>query len=62
VLLGFLIGLMLGAMGFDVPMIQVVAVLASVPVGAFCYYAYVHWVLTRQLGRYRIRLVAVSQS
>lgn len=64
VVAGFFLGLFLGyalnAMGLDVAEIQVVAGVASMPVGALFYYGYVHWLLTRSLGRYQLVLVATK--
>ena len=56
-LLGFVIGFMFALAGLPVELIQIVCGLAGLVAGCFFFYLYVKWLLSSQLGRYRLQLV-----
>jgi len=56
-LLGFVIGLVFTLAGLPVELIQIVAGLAGLVAGCFFLYLYVKWLLSSQLGPYRLQLV-----
>ncbi len=56
-LLGFVIGFVFALAGLPVELIQIVGGLAGLVAGCFFIYLYVKWLLSSQLGRYRLQLV-----
>ena len=56
-LLGFVIGFVFALAGLPVELIQIVGGLAGLVAGCFFLYLYVKWILSSQLGPYRLQLV-----